>query len=362
VGIKKRPDGRWRARIIGDDGRERAKHFQRKADAVEWEASQLAARARGTWIDPRDGRVTFHAFFQEWSARQVWESGTVKAMNLAVNGTTFRDMPLARIRRSHVEVWVKAMSAADLASSTIRTRFNNARNVFRAAVRDKAIATDPTEGVALPRLRRRDAAMMLPSSEQVGCLLQSADESFATFLALCAFAGLRLGEAAAVQVDDIDFLGRTLKVTRQVQRADGGAVEIRPPKYHSERTVFLPDDLLTLLGQHVAGRELWLFTGQGDCPPHQNTVGYRWRKTCERAKVAGFTLHDLRHFYASGLIAAGCDVVTVQRALGHATPTTTLNTYSHLWPTAEDRTRRAAAGLMAAVSGLNPDQDRITSG
>ena len=49
--------------------------------------------------------------------------------------------------------------------------------------------------------------------------------------------------------------------------------------------------------------------------------------------------------FASGLIAAGCDVVTVQHALGHSTPTITLNTYSHLWPQAEDRTRAAAASL-----------------
>jgi integrase len=41
-------------------------------------------------------------------------------------------------------------------------------------------------------------------------------------------------------------------------------------------------------------------------------------------------LHDLRHFYASGLMAAGCDVVTVQRALGHSKATTTRNTYAHL--------------------------------
>jgi integrase len=50
------------------------------------------------------------------------------------------------------------------------------------------------------------------------------------------------------------------------------------------------------------------------------------------AGLTGIKLHDLRHFYASGLIAQGCDVVTVQRALGHATATTTLNTYSHLGP------------------------------
>ena len=59
-------------------------------------------------------------------------------------------------------------------------------------------------------------------------------------------------------------------------------------------------------------------------------------------------LHDLRHFYASGLIASGCDVVAVQRALGHAKSTTTLTTYA-LWPTAEDRVRDAAAHLFAEV-------------
>ena len=64
-------------------------------------------------------------------------------------------------------------------------------------------------------------------------MLEAADESFQPFLGLCAFAGLRLGEAAAVQVGDVDFLRRTLKVSRQVQRGGGPNVEIRPPKYGS---------------------------------------------------------------------------------------------------------------------------------
>jgi integrase len=63
-------------------------------------------------------------------------------------------------------------------------------------------------------------------------------------------------------------------------------------------------------------------------------------------------LHDLRHFFASGLIAAGCDVVTVRRALGHRSATVTLATYAHLWPTAEDRTRQAAAAMLGEVLGL----------
>lgn len=84
-----------------------------------------------------------------------------------------------------------------------------------------------------------------------------------------------------------------------------------------------------------------------DRPPHKGSIGYRWRQAQTAAKVTGWKLHDLRHYYASGLIPAGCDVVTVQRALGHAKTTTTLDTYSHLCPTAEDRTRKAAAAMMA---------------
>ena len=58
------------------------------------------------------------------------------------------------------------------------------------------------------------------------------------------------------------------------------------------------------------------------------------------------------------VIASGCDVVTVQRALGHASATTTLNTYGHLWPDAEDRTRAATDGLMSAAIDFAADSLR----
>ena len=108
-----------------------------------------------------------------------------------------------------------------------------------------------------------------------------------------------------------------------------------------------------MLSEHVALGFVydWLFAEAEDVPPHQNTVSHRWRTTLERAGVKGVRLHDLRHFNASGLIAAGCDVVAVQRALGHAKSTTTLTTYAHLWPSAEDRVRNAAAHLFTEVVG-----------
>ena len=184
------------------------------------------------------------------------------------------------------------------------------------------------------------------------------------FIGLCAFAGLRLGEAAAVKLEDIDFLRRTLTVCRQVQRVPGG-IEIRAPKYGSERVVYLPDALVSMLSEHVrtvgVRPDGWLFAGIGDGPPDKNLVSRWWRKTLTAAGLSGTKLHNLRHFYASGLISAGCDVVTVQRALGHSSATTKLSAYSHLWPTAEDRTRTASGAIMESCSRILADSVRTKS-
>ena len=160
--------------------------------------------------------------------------------------------------------------------------------------------------------------MALPSAGDVKKVHDAADIGFRAFVGLCAFAGLRPSEAAGVQVGDIDFLRRTLSVSRQVQRIPGG-FELRAPKYGSERPVFLAPSLVSMISERLASStpegdpKRWLFTGEGVDPPQPNTVNHRWRTVRNRARVGPIRLHDMRHFYASGLIAAGCDVVTVQR-------------------------------------------------
>jgi integrase len=96
-------------------------------------------------------------------------------------------------------------------------------------------------------------------------------------------------------------------------------------------------------------------------PAHAATVARSWRIARVAAGIP-YPLHALRHFYASGLIRAGCDVVTVQRALGHSSAAITLTTYSHLWPDANDRTRKAAGELVEASLGSAADQLRTESG
>jgi integrase len=365
----------WRGAYRDEGGKQHTKSFQRQVDAKRWIATEEAKVVRGDWIDPAAGKVTFAAFYADWSPRQVWLSSTRENADLAVAGSTFAQMPLRSIRRSHVEAWVKELTAV-LAPTTIDTRFTIIRGVFRAAVADRVIPSDPTVGVVLPRKRRAEVAMTIPTNSDVAKLLNAAEPphrptsrpGFTAYVALCAFAGLRRGEALGVRVSDIDFLARTLRVRRQIQRAKaadvaagrdlveavaGITVILRAPKYESERTIYLPDELVTILSEHVllhtptGGPDRWLFDERGR-PWHDNLVDYRWRST---RTDAGLThkLHDLRHYFASGLIAAGCDVVTVQRAMGHASATTTLGTYAHLWPTAEDRTRAAASEMAAAV-------------
>ena len=242
-----------------------------------------------------------------------------------------------------------------------------------ASNRDRLMSNDPSDGVTLPRLRKSEHSMEISTPDQVRAILEAADDWFRPYIALCAFAGLRLGEASAMRVTDVDFLRRTIGVRRQVQRATGDdlaaghAVSIVPPKYGSERDVFVPDELTTIIAWHVKhvgvrGEERWLFVGDGGMPPHANSIVYWWKKTTTKAGVEGVKLHDLRHYFASGLIAAGCSVATVQRALGHSSPSITLNTYTHLWPTAEDHTRKAAGAMMRAAMTAPADYSRTEQG
>lgn len=345
---------RWRARYVDDDGREQTKRFTRKRDAEAWLDEITATIVVGNYVSPDRGRMTFTNYYRDWATRQVWETNTVKAMDLAARDVTFGDVPFSDLRPSHIQTWVKTMQDRGLAPGTIRTRFNNVRTVLKSAHRDRYLGADPSVGVPLPRARRAEKAMSIPTEEELRKLLEAADEIFAPFVALCAFAGLRLGEAAALQTGDVDFLRGVIHVRRQVQRAGGGEVELRLPKYGSERDVAVPRALTDMLAVHTTRvladgePEAWLWPGERGNPWHQNTVGYYWRKTRGKAGLA-YRLHDLRHFYASGLISSGCDVVTVQRALGHGSATVTLNTYSHLWPDAEDRTRAASKSLMESV-------------
>ncbi len=161
--IARRPDGTWRPRYRDADGKEHARHFAKKADAQRWLDEVTATVVTGMYVYPKAGRITLSAFYAAWAARQVWAPCTELAMSLAVRTATFTDIGLRLLRRSHVESWVKQMTAAGRAPGTIHTRVQNVRAVLRGAVRDRVIASDPSDGVQLPRRRRREHSMSVPT-------------------------------------------------------------------------------------------------------------------------------------------------------------------------------------------------------
>jgi len=68
-------------------------------------------------------------------------------------------------------------------------------------------------------------------------------------------------------------------------------------------------------------------------------------------KLPQVTFHALRHTHVSQLIAAGLDVVSVSRRIGHSNPTITLGVYAHLFGNTDEKAVAAVETALAAVLG-----------
>lgn len=251
-----------------------------------------------------------------------------------------------------MQAWI---SGLDLAPSTVAVVYGKVVAVFRAAVEDQLIAHSPcTRRVRLPR---PDGAEVVPMSpDQVRAMVDTVGDRYRALIVLLAGSALRPGEALGLTADRVEFLRRTIRVDRQLVTTVGTAPVLGPCKTPSSvRTIPVPDGVLDALAAHMATYEPGLlgviFTdGKGD-PIRRNALGHLWRRAAVKAGVEGFTPHDLRHYAASVMIDQGASVKAVQRHLGHASATTTLDVYSHLWPDSDDVTRAAlGAGLAQIVS------------
>ncbi|MCS5715104.1 site-specific integrase [Herbiconiux sp. CPCC 205716] len=384
--IQKRPDGKWRARYRDADGKEHARHFKFKNNprdpensAQHWLDQVTTAVHTGQYVTPDRGRLTLGDYFDEMAARKDWESSTHRQMRLAVDDSGMRGRRLQSIHRADVETYVRAMVDRKLAPRTVKTRLMHLGAIFNGAVLDKRIASNPATGVKGPALTRNRSTAAdapdsigptFPSSDDVSALLATAEGTpFAIAIAIAAFAGLRLGEICGLTAADVDQAGGVLRVRRQVQRdaSVSTAIEIRPPKYGSVRDVLVPEQLVERIREHICvhgtyGEVGWLLPGRvlpaglADVafPIAPGGVGPMWPRAFEtewtrtrRAAGVDTKFHNLRHYAAGGMIAAGCDVVTVQRQLGHKNPSLTLDVYAAQFRGPDSRAKDALSRLMA---------------
>ena len=363
--IRQRPDGMYRARYRDAAGREHARHFRLRKEAQHWLNEQTAMIITGTYASPQAGKITVQRYFDTWTAAQIWADNTLASAKQALASSELGTLPIGSVKPSHIRSWLKREHSRGIAASTVALRLVYVNGMFSAARQDRIIATNPAEGIKAPKEQRKPAeeAMIIPTAAEVRAMLDKCEPEVRPMVLLGVFAGLRRGELAAVRISDIDFLRRRLKVERQAEETGGGT---KPPKGNVTRFVYLPDELLAELSRLVPYEGGWLLPSSilGRCPSGATVAKWWDRKVRTPAGLRPeLTLHSLRHYFASGLIAAGCDVVTVQHALGHASPTITLSVYAHLWPSAEDKTRDAAASIMAEVadSGRIADPVRTKS-
>lgn len=145
--------------------------------------------------------------------------------------------------------------------------------------------------------------------------------------ALAAFAGLRRGELLGLRREDVDFDAGFIRVRRQLVRIKGQLMEQTPKSDAGVRDVPIDVELLPVL--RAACRLLHPKARLITAAPE--TINHRWKRVqLEEGIEQPFRLHDLRHTYATRLIAAGCGLNVVQYILGHSSYQLTADTYTHI--------------------------------
>lgn len=256
---------------------------------------------------------------------------------------------------------------------TIAGALATLESVMRFAVRNGWIADSPVgklENDERPHPTRRTQRVL--GREEIARLMGACLPTYRALIATALLTGMRLSELLGLIWDDVDLVGGCVRVRAQLSRAhrDAPARRVAPKTPSALRHIPLAPQLAALLREHRCGSPHqtggdWVFATRKGTPLSQRNVQ---RSALTRAaRVAGLDgdgralrFHDLRHTFASHLIVdLQLDVVQVSRILGHASVSTTLDVYAHLFDEA-----RHAADIRARMAGsafaglISPEDDR----
>ena len=366
--IDRRDNGRYRARYEGLDHRWRSRTFDRKVDAQRWLSNELAKLDRGEWVDPRAGRTTFDRIAERWMA-----SRTVLRPGTRVRDRSYLDslilphlgqMAVGSIQPSDLETWVSALVAAGKAPATVQKAWQITSSVLRLAVRDRLIALSPARDITLPKLERKEPTAL--TVDEVMRLADSIDTRYRALVLTGAFAGLRIGELAGLQLGDFDPLRSQLRVRRTVSDV-AGRVVIGPPKTaKSTRTISLPSSITRELADHLAKQgatslEDWIFPSPEGGPIRRTSWVRRfWKPGLVAAGLSkDLGTHTLRHSQVALLIAQGEHPKVIADRLGHTSVRTVLDVYGHLYEGADQTAAQGLDQQIASYSRPEPVHDTV---
>lgn len=346
----KMKDGRWCEWLnLGTDpasGKRMRKRVEAKTKRLaEMKAKDLRERfARGENI--LDKARTLSELLDDWLAT-IERVGKANNTLLTYRGACTRnlkprlgatDVPKLRARdiQKAFNEW-----ADSFAPATIQVFKTVLVAALDLAVEQGDRIDNPAARIRIPAIKRTPGRTLTPDEVRaVRAACKGHRYGLAVELALM---GLRRGELPGLRWEDFDEQLGTLKIRRQIQRADGQLITI-PPKDGSERMLSLGPKMTAALrglrwsqaderdamGWENSGYIFISTTSGGACSP--DTIYRAFKAIAKAAGIEAARLHDCRHTAATKLLSEGEDIATVAEVLGHASPAVTAAVYSHALP------------------------------
>jgi integrase len=276
------------------------------------------------------------------------------------------DVLLQALRPSQIETWhstlirAGASNGGPLSPQTVTHCHRLLHRVLEHAVRLEVIGRNVASIVSPPKVGRVEIEIL--TAEEIASVLAClADHWLFPIVSMALGTGMRRGELCGLAWGAVDLDKATVRVERSMEQTRAGLRFKAPKTASGRRIVSLPQGTVEMLRLHrIRQMEIRLKLGAGkladddlvfaraDGSPYKpNGVSRDWGTVGRRLGLPPVTFHALRHTHASALIAAGLDVVSVSKRLGHASPTVTLNVYAHLF----DRVDTRAAAAIDTILG-----------
>jgi len=358
-------------------GEKRGQGFKTYSEARRRLNEILVEVDRGVYVTPK--AATFAQFAEEWLAgRLSIEGGTFSAYASIVRKhliPNLGEMQVAEIEWSHLQDLATAL-AKNLKPKTLGNIMSLLNTMLggkfgQSAVKQGYIRHNPAKGVELPKLDGEE--IIPPTAEQLSLLLVAAQEiggiGYAAILVV-ASTGMRRGEVLALRYSDIDWFSREIRIRRAIKKAKGtdGVHKWQwktgiPKSSKSRRRIGMTETVRSLLAglKEVRGAEdenLIFPKGSVGQEPADAWIdpdffdASVFAPIAAKAGLSGMRFHDLRHFFASVLIAQGESAKYVQDQMGHSSIQVTFDTYGHLFPQSkQESVNKLDATLSAALSG-----------
>jgi integrase len=355
-------DGEPRYKVYWYDpsGSQRSKTFIKSEGARRFERTVEVRKDEGNYTDPSLGKITVAELGQRFlttaGARLRPKTLELYRMELRVNILPrLGSRRLSSITKADVRSFEVDLLRAGKGRATIVVVHRLLHRLFSFAMDEDRISRNPADlpKDERPRSETREARFL--NESEVEALASAVPGRYRALVWILAVAGLRVGEATALRVGDLDLKAGTIRVHRNAPEVDGRKLMDQPTKTaRSTRTVDIPTSLAAMLGEHLNhfGNRFdpgaVVFTNPQGEPISQ--ASFRKKVFGPAAARAGIEpaprVHDLRHTAASFMGRAGYTLLEAAELLGHSATAMTAS-YSHVFP---DSRQEKVARLNALLS------------